>query len=107
ALVVSSSMSGRGRCGLGQMGTPAGSLYSVSTVDRPVPHDRIVLQPPDRSGLGQLAEVAVEVGLVGVSADGGDLGERARLGRDHPSGAVEAQDAGGFLGSDAELCAED
>src|SRR5699024_7006232 len=32
---------------------------------------------------------------------------RARLCRDQPSGAVEAQDTGGFLGTDPELCAED
>src|SRR5699024_5409805 len=102
-----SSVTRLGGCGLGQMGTAAGTLHGGCGADGSAPRDGVFLRPPARGGLGQSAEVAVEVGLVGVSADGGDLGQRARLCRDQPSGVVEAQDTGGFLGTDAELCAED
>src|SRR5699024_4689282 len=94
-------------CRLGQRGTAAGALDGAAPAAGSAPGDGVVLQRPARGGLGQSAEVAVEMGLVGVSADGGDLGQRARLRRDQPSGAVEAQDTGGFLGTDPELCAED
>src|SRR5699024_1506191 len=48
-----SSVTRLGGCGLGQMGTAAGSLHGAFAADGSAPGDGVVLQPPARGGLGQ------------------------------------------------------
>src|SRR5699024_12474217 len=73
-----SSVTRLGGCGLGQMGTAAGSLHGAFAADGSAPGDGVVLQPPARGGPGRSAALALGVGLVGVSAYGRALRQRAR-----------------------------
>src|SRR4051794_24422253 len=66
----------------------------------------LLLQPAARRRSGELAEVPIEVRLVGVAGRRGDVGAPPAGPRDQPPGAVEPDDARGGLGREPDLAAK-